>query len=148
MGKLFSARVRRKPPTTLLAKNSQINKVISTSKRQAGWKALHSRPVISIEAQNIFGKTKIARKLMRICTGKALDMQEIYDKQARQRIQKAMQDYVNNTHNQNEERTLTTISRNLGSPEKAEEFFEDFGKARRENMAKLKNIMLRKGGLE
>jgi succinylglutamate desuccinylase len=140
VGKLFSARVRKKPPVTLSAKNSQIKKVISASKRQAGWKALRSRPVMPEQAQNMYRKTKITRKIMRICTGKALDMQEIYDKQKREEIQRAMQDYLNNPKNQRGQHALGTIYRELGSIVKYKEFFETLQRAQLENLLKIEEL--------
>ncbi|MFA5125560.1 MAG: hypothetical protein WC462_00975 [archaeon] len=137
MGKLFSVRVRKRIPVNLSAKNSHIRKLIRTSERQTGWKALHSRPVMSEKEQAIYQDTKITRKLIRICTGKALDNEVIYDKQKRANIQRAMQTYVNAKNIEKQNTALKTILKELGSEAMYRDFLKKVHIAQIENLRKM-----------
>jgi len=140
MGNLFSVRVRKNPPVNILTKDSRIRKIIKSTNRETGWKALHSRPVMSEMEQTMFQNTKIGRKLLRISTGKALDMQEIYDKQKRAIIQKAMQECGNAETKTERLNALRVVFKQLGSKKDYNRFMDTINDAQFQNLARLREL--------
>ena len=88
------ARIRTRKKTALHSKNSNLRKALWESKKQTGSKSIKLVPAPSILAQKIFEHAKISRRITRLSTVRALDIQGIYDKQTRAIAQKGFQEII------------------------------------------------------
>jgi len=96
------------------------------SKRQTGWKALKSRPVMSIEAQEEMQGTKNLARLAQKSTSIVLTNLGIRDKKRRARLQWAIQQsYNDNATREQSQKARQILTEEFGSPKKIFDFTEE-----------------------
>ncbi len=76
-------RIRKRDTVVPHLKSSKLRKILQTSERETGWKALKSRPVMPIEEQEILQITKVRRKVLQAAVGKSLDKLKLFDEKKR-----------------------------------------------------------------
>jgi len=114
-----------KPKSPLLT-NSILKKMRDKSKRQTGWKALKSRPVMSIEAQEEMQGTKNLARLAQKSTSIVLTNLGIRDKKRRARLQWAIQQsYNDNATREQSQKARQILTEEFGSPKKIFDFTEE-----------------------
>lgn len=91
----LTARIRTRKKGAMHSKNSNLLKAILESKKQTGNKSIKLIPTPSVLAQNGFEQAKAARRIVRLSTVRALDVQGIYNKKTRAIIQKGIQGVTN-----------------------------------------------------
>ncbi|MFA5931237.1 MAG: hypothetical protein WC821_02915 [archaeon] len=109
----LTARMRTRKTTALHSKNSNLRKALWESKKQTGNKSLKIVPASSLLAQKVFEHAKVSRRITRLSTVRALDIQKIYDKKTRAIAQKGFQEVSNAINPQEKMMALAKMQKEL-----------------------------------
>jgi uncharacterized protein with von Willebrand factor type A (vWA) domain len=107
------------------------------SKRQTGWKALKSHPILSTKEQEEFLVKKLDRRLLQISTGKALEKRKM-KKGIKERIQRLAQLLYNSKENSaTETKVVKELETLFGGKENLARFMAEVNLIKKMNSAKI-----------